>query len=378
MTYLLCFAASAILIALAQKRKTTAQFAILSAAALFLPCLLAGLRAEIVGTDVLHYLKPMTENAIQASGIGAYFQSGWESSLGYLHVTDFEYGFTVLIYLLAKLTGNLQMVQFLLEALILLPVYIALARNRKTLPVWLGMLVFYLLFYIGTLNLMRQWMAMSLLILAFQMLREKKLLPGILLSAAALLFHYSSALVLVVYAVWIILQLLGKVKSKKAIPIGAALICIVGFVVVFNAHWIPRLLSALGIHRFDSYLQGEKPAFVLRELLLRLPLLLVFALHWKKFRQKTPEAWFYITLLVLDVAASQLVSVNPYTYRIGLFFAMYAVFAVPSLYASLKTPLQKGLTATAVIIYLLCYWGYLYTVLFLHQAYPYLFFWQSW
>lgn len=50
-------------------------------------------------------------------------------------------------------------VLFFIHALILAPIYLGLKRMKKSYPVYLGMLVFYLLFYNTSLNMMRQWIA---------------------------------------------------------------------------------------------------------------------------------------------------------------------------------------------------------------------------
>ena len=64
-----------------------------------------------------------------------------------MYVNKFEIGFTTLVYLIEKLGGSLGTVLFFIHALILAPIYLGLKRMKKSYPVYLGMLVFYLLFF---------------------------------------------------------------------------------------------------------------------------------------------------------------------------------------------------------------------------------------
>ena len=74
------------------------------------------------------------------------------------------------IYGVARLTGSLGCVLFCIQAFTVVPIYTALSLNRKNAPVWPGMLVYYLLYFNSTLNMMRQWMAMGIIALALVLL----------------------------------------------------------------------------------------------------------------------------------------------------------------------------------------------------------------
>ena len=72
--YLIGFAISLILIAATEKKKTSI-FVAASVVALLIPCLIAGLRDQTIGTDVMVYVKQLTQAALMADDLGDYFNS---------------------------------------------------------------------------------------------------------------------------------------------------------------------------------------------------------------------------------------------------------------------------------------------------------------
>jgi len=383
MLYLSTFGISVLLMALAEKRKSKVYFWLLSAAALLLPCMLAALRAEQVGTDVRHYLKPMLELASTSGNYMDFLRRTWSSSIGVLCVGDYEYGFTLMVYAVAKLFGNLRVLMFTVEAAILVPVYIALTYKRGKLPAWLGMLVYYLVFYNAGLNLMRQLIAMSLLLLAFRMMLEKKWILAFLLSGGSLLFHYSALLMIPIYAVYFLLRILQNCNLKLRLgkhrvsvwwpTIAASLIGAVCFAAVFFMEPIAKILPSLGLSRFDQYIMGGPASVMSWEILRLLPILALFMWYWKAFKDATKDAAFYLCMLLVEIAASQLVSINAYTYRIPMYFSAYTVLGLPSLYRALENRNERIIVTAVAALTLLGNWYYLNAYLLLNETWPYAF-----
>ena len=102
--YLIGFALSLGLIAFGEKKRLPV-FLAFSAAALLIPCLIAGLRAPQVGTDVMVYVRPLTRAAISSNSIGEFFSSYWFADWRNLYVQNYEIGFSLLVYVVANLCG---------------------------------------------------------------------------------------------------------------------------------------------------------------------------------------------------------------------------------------------------------------------------------
>ena len=376
--YLMSFAVSLLLIAFTEKRRK-AYFIFFSIIALLIPCLVAALRAECVGTDILVYVKPMTQNAIGSNNFSHYWNSSWFSVWRDKFVYEHEIGFATLVYVVAKLTGNMGAVLFSIQAVTIVPIFVALAMNRKKAPVWLGMLMFYLMYFNSTLNMMRQWMAMGLLLLSFQLLLNKKYWLTAIFTVVAVLFHYSAVIILPVYFIWWFLQLFRKgtlvqgdikVSSRMIIIIAVGLF---GVVALMNVDLMLKLMIRLGFGRFSNYLSGNDLSILLGQVVLRIPVLGITAVSWKRFSKSTPHAGFFLTMMILDLLASQLSSVATYAFRISFYFAMFSLLAVPQLYACQKTPFEKKIVALGLSAFFLVYWYYTYCYVGAHETIPYVF-----
>lgn len=376
--YLLSFALSVGLMSIAQKQKTK-YFVLLSTVALLIPCLLSALRASNVGTDTTVYLKPLTHAALQADNFIEYLRSYWFSSWHNLYVKDYEIGFSALVYVVTKLTASMAAVQFAVCAAIVVPIYIALAMNRDKLPVWLGMLFFYLFFFNSTLNMMRQWVAMAFLLLAFQFLTEKRWGWMAVLSLSALLFHMSAVIVVIVYFIYWLFYLLRdwefvhnnfKLSGKM---LAVILITLVSFVAILNLDLLIQLMEMVGIDRFSTYLKGDTMHLLVNQIIIRLPLILLFVINWKHLRRFTPHGAFYLVILFIDMVLSQLISVDVYSFRIGYYFTVYLMLGIPALYAGIPCHVKRTATTVILVAYCLFYWYYTYVMQLRHETIPYTF-----
>ena len=376
--YWLCFAVSILLIGFTEKKQKV-TFITASFFALLIPCLIAALRADTVGTDIGVYVKPMFEKARDANSFSEYWNSSWFCVWRLKFVYEHEFGFSALVYAASKLTGNLGGVLFCIQACTIVPIFTALALNKKNAPVWPGMLVYFLMYYNCTLNMMRQWMAMGVLLLVFQLLLQKKYWVCMILFCIAFLFHYSSLLLLPIVAVWWFLGrfnrctlVQGRIRiSAKTLMV--ILIFMVGVLVLLNLKLILQLIVQVGLSRFSSYLKGNDLSLMLGQVILRLPVILITLFSWRRLRKATPEAPFFLAMLLLDLLASQLVSIADYTLRISFFFSYFSILLVPYLFKYQKSRFEKTVVALIMIGYCVLYWLYFYVYLGAHETYPYYF-----
>lgn len=376
--YLIGFTISLILIAITEKKRT-ALFVSASAVALLIPCLIAGLRAQNIGTDVMVYVKPLTQAAIMADDVGEYLNTYWFSSWRNLYVMDYDIGFSLLVYLTAKLTDSLAGVLFAVQVFMILPIFLALARTRKKFPVWLGMLVYYFLSFNCTLNMMRQWVAMGFLLLAFQLLTEKKLWLTLLITAIACLFHSTAVIALPLYLIyWVLLVLRGKQLVHNNFTIGAPMIMVIGLNLVaaaalFCLPLIVKVLSAIGLEKFNSYLVGNKLRLMVNQIVLRIPFFALLVLNWKDMNRQSKLAPFFMCMLLFDTVAAQLLSVDDMAFRIASYFSLYSILWLPRVCVASRQPLVRKLSTVFLVAYCVFYWYYNYVYSMRHGTYPYVF-----
>ncbi len=124
---------------------------------ILLPCLLAGLRADSVGRDVSVYIVPNIKAARAAHG-------GFPGVCKALDMAP-EYLYMVLVYLTTRITDDAGLLLFLIQLLTFLPIVISAIRLKKEVSIPLAVAAYLFCFYHQTLNIMRQSMACSFILL---------------------------------------------------------------------------------------------------------------------------------------------------------------------------------------------------------------------
>ena len=373
--YLFGFLISILIIAYAQK-KSKLTFTLLSIIAILIPCFIAGFRAKTIGTDVLVYVDPLKNAAINSKNITEYFNSYWFHLWKHYYVSNYEIGFSMLVYIVAKLFGNIQSVLFFIQLLTIVPLYLALVPKRKEHPIWLAMAVYYLMFYNSSLNMMRQWIAMSFLLLAFKSFTNENKKRGFVYFIIAYLFHSSALIGVIIYFAYKFIYRQNKIVfmiSKKIIPkniISVTFLSLIAFIAVFGVGILSRFIAILGLGKFNNYINGNV-YFLPNQIIMRLPLITIFILNWKNMNNKDKLTPFYFTMLFWDLIASQLISVNAYAFRISMFFSTYNIFSMPTLFISQKKKSSKILITILIFLYLTYYWYYTYVIQGMHATIPY-------
>src|SRR5574344_1257479 len=129
--YILTFIIMFVLLIIPIKNEKVKKICILIG--LLLPCIIAGLRAESIGTDVRVYTKPLynlannfnSNNLFQA---GTFFN---DFNGAKTRVSLYEIGFTFFIYIVAKTINNFQFLLFLIECIIIFPIYFGVNKVLK-------------------------------------------------------------------------------------------------------------------------------------------------------------------------------------------------------------------------------------------------------
>lgn len=170
------------------KRNST----LFSLVAILAPCLLAAFRDPTVGVDVLTYAEPSFYSAIS--------RNIWE----YIASSDNEPLFSLLAYVSANVFQSSFVYYFLIELLVVAPVYKAIKDNCPRSLRFLAWLVFYFTLFGFSFNLMRQSIAVAILLAGFSYLSKKSYFKYCLVVIVACGFHYSSLMGFVVLALYVL------------------------------------------------------------------------------------------------------------------------------------------------------------------------------
>lgn len=377
MIYLVIFAASCISISIATGQKKKINFIIFSAIALLLPCFLAAYRAETIGTDVTVYVKQLFEAAKNSCGLNDYLDRKWWAGWEYKYVNEFEIAFSLCVYITTKLFGSMAAVLFFIQLLIVVPIYHALLYQRKQIPVWLGMLVFYLMNYNVSLNMMRQWIAMAFLLCGLRYLIENKTVKYFLTVVGAMCFHLSAVIGIVIFSIYHFVETekSGKIKigsfvfSKREFRV--VLITIIGILLLIMFDVVVRIFDLVGLDRYSYYFSGQIHIMP-NQVIVRLPFFMLFWACYKKVKYDKLTC-FWVIMLLLDLLTSQLSSLTPNSWRIATFFSEYLVISIPMMaFPISRRGSSQKVKCVLIIMYLLIYWWFYFVYKGVHNTVPYI------
>lgn len=340
------------------------------------PCILAGLRKETIGTDLQVYVKPMFQLAVDSKNFQEFLNGTWiENSTGGRWFTkDVEMGFSLLLYLITKIFKSFQILLLLFQVIIITLIYKGLAFfKNKSLQ--LNMLVYYFLFYCITFNMIRQFLAMSIIFYSLKFLLKRKYRYYILLNILALFFHKSAIIGIIILILYGISDnnriklFFLKIRIKNKIKIIILISILV--LILFQLEFITNILQSLGLEKYKSYLKGEY-SFLPKQFLLRIPFIYLIFTEYKKNKENRIYL-FALLINIIDLFLSQLGSITPNSWRIAQYFSIYNIIFYPIICDSGKYKILKKLF---LISYLVFYFSYTILILGSHEVYPYLFYWQ--
>ena len=237
MIYIVCFITSVIFTYIAEKNfKKNKKIAgiFFSIIAILLPCLLAGARDTRVGTDVRVYVESMFESAVASNNLTEYINENNEYT---------ENGYLAFTYFVSRFTTDIHVLLFIIQLVIVVPVYLTFYYRRNKTPMWLGMITYFGLYYNYTLNLVRQAMAMAFILFSYNFFSNRKYIKTLILFACASMLHNSSFLAVPTY---IVLYMYNKktINKNKRVKIVVMSLIITLLIAIFYEKIVLILYNA--------------------------------------------------------------------------------------------------------------------------------------
>lgn len=360
LVYILTFLCSVFLFWLSQNVKQKQKRWVLLVA-LIIPCVIAGIRDVSIGVDVTSYASKIFECACKSNSFGDYLDSTYEYNWTMVNVGSMELGYTLFVYIIAKVFGNIAVLLFFTELIIILPVIYGLRKENGNTYLWLSMMIYYFMFYNNSLNVMRQSISASLIFLAIQFLREERIKTSIAWVIVACFFHKSAFLGFIcIFAYCYLKPSLKKDSNKLKQKTKRLLIIIaIGVFALMISNFFEPILVALGLERYSLYVSG-RIQFMPNQLITRLPVLFVIWYMRKELYKQGVNTLFFIAMVIFDIFAGQFASVSVYSVRIGMYFSIFSISALAQSCIAIDRRLStKRLVCFGIVIaYILSYWWY--------------------
>ena len=365
MIYLIVFLISTFLISLGLKTKRSFLRRILVFSGILLPCLLAGFRNISVGTDTSGYVLNLYNIAFKTNSFSIFVNI----ANNIYYSTDILY--LLITYVISKFNFSFQLLLFIYECLIIIPIYLALKRTAtKPKDITFGMLIFYFTFYNLSLNMIRQSIAISFVLLGFSYLNDKSKLKNKLLCIIFILiaigFHDTAIISLLIITIYFYFNNI-KIKAKQKTLIGMLLIalCIVALILykplllfIGNSGIYSKALLYLNtFSNFDIDYLGT---------LLNLIIIFTLALNKKDYKNMNLNYKFGLLLSILNLLISFMGTFITYVHRIAYY--LYYIIIVNYIAPLSSSGSKKNYINVRTLLIISVFFVYWFIVIFLNNS----------
>lgn len=375
MIYVIAFISSLIFIriACAFRKNNKPLFWLFSIVGILIPCLLAAFRDLSIGTDVKVYIKPLFDSASWYGDFQTYF----------LHPNSMidDVLYLLMTFICRKISSHISLLFFVIEVLVMVPVYVALLRSnrQKNNSVVLGMFIFFMFFYHTSFNMARQSIALSFSILAMTYLDDNKNIKFLILSIIAFLFHNSA---IILFPVFIFYKYKNKLKENSFHQTVIEFLVIIA--ILFAIAFLPKIISvliSLGIDstKFSSILSNFSRSLDIPWVNTAFYLFIcwLIVINRKMLKDQVTHFNFYSFMSFICILILQLGAVVKYSERIGYYIFYPILFLVlPKLapFSLKKMTKLEFRNLSLVIGIFIAYWGFWIVLQNYHETFPYVFF----
>jgi len=335
---------------------------ILSLIAILIPSVLAGLRDTTVGTDVDYYLTYDLQVA-----------SAYSNFIQYYNFIGEELFFALLVFLSNKIFNNINVLMFIIQFIMTSLVYIELYRQKDRFSMWLGMTIYFTFAYPRFLNLIRQGIAVSIVIFSMRYIENRKLSKFLITILVAILFHRTAIFALPLYYLYTLTT--NKNSNNTAYLMMFYIILIVG-VGIYDS--ILEKLVNIGLlpNKYDVYLNKYMKKIVDFDLFTAiykgiwiLWLIIVF----KNIKEIDKNSKFYLNLLLLDLILWEMNYKIANAERLSYYYGLIANMSIfPQIPKTFKKD-SRNQTIIYLMIMALCifYWWWKFIYFHSGEIYPY-------
>ncbi len=370
MIYVVVFLLSILFLQISLNYRKRAQI-IFTALSMFFPCLLAALRGSSVGIDMQIYIIRFFNLAVKSDSFRDYVKL--------VGLTDYLY--LAINYFISRFTNLLWIELFIQQALVIVPIYIALFRifeNKKSII--LGMCFYFLSMYNFSLNISRQSIALAFGILGFSYLgKENK--KYILYVIVATLFHNSAVIMAIPFIVFKLLD--SKYISRKLkifISFSLSIGCILFIYLLSNL--LPLLANSnytflRRIAGYTRFLREEIDISISGTILCLVCVFFTF-LYRNKLRKFCSNSLFFPVLALLGAILYQTGNFITYSQRASYYFLYPVIFiALPSIVS--EDPKLHGILHPQrwILFFFISWWIFNILISNSHRTLPYVFFFNQ-
>lgn len=331
---------------------------------ILIPCFVAGFRDQGIGTDTINYGLPLFQYA-------RYYD--FESTLEYMGL---EPGYVLLVYTITKCTDKVFWEYFIIEFIIMYFTYKALLNLNLKRNTWYGLFVYYIVFFPFSLNLMRQMMAASMVLWAYQYVENKKLLKYIISVLVATSIHKVAIITICIYPLYWIFRDSGEdIRSsfQKAInKHRVSLSCIVIFLalsILANTRELILLFSTFKRSYMDQVSAMNQQFVIDWRVVVPITMISLPIFQWCIFQKnRGNNKLFFLVIISMSLIFWLMQGISSETYRVTLYFWYFLIIIYPVM---LSTTKHRSVGKIYLIVVGNIYFYIFYIIMLFNHVYPY-------
>lgn len=340
--------------------KSLAAFFVL--VGLFIPSILAGLRDFSIGTDVKVYGNAWFY-------LATWVEPWWEY-LKWAGVSDIGVLYALLNYVVAKFTNDPHVFYFVLTFVNISALYLTFLQFRDSISVPFAMLVYYLLFYNASLNMLRQSLAMSLMFVAYACIAKDQTKRFLIMWFLSCLAHSSAILMIVLLPLKWYSERPGKqLRSLLIFCVIAIIMCVYSKILSF------MIYTGLLSERYLKYTIAAPGGGRVSRTILFLFIVVLIVIGYSALIKAEKSGAFFINSALIAAALTLLLFFgNNEVIRIAYYFDLSLLFIFPMLNNAIKFELfDKKIKVISLILLVLLigYWVFTIVIQGNGETYPY-------
>ena len=274
---------------------------------------ISGFRAWHIGNDTIRYIHVFIANV-------------FSFDLSHSHM---EKGYLLLNKTLSFFTDNPQAILVITSFCILSGVFYFINKYSKF--IFLSTLLFIILYFSTTLNIIRQCMALALILFSLNFVIKRQFIQFLLCCLLAITFHTSSIIAILLYFIYPL-----NIKMKNIITILVMAIIIFVFIAPFLER-IVLLFSKYRVYMGNILLgEGIKIASILKTILNFFIFLFCFISYFFIYSDKKNNEKFiirpqFLVMMSLIALSIQFISIRSILLeKISLYFSIFNIISIPS------------------------------------------------
>lgn len=302
--------------------------------------IIAALRDPSVGTDTPNYIG-FFEDAVKYN----------DSFVSYFLINhSLEPGFLLYNFLLANITQSVQVYYIITYFVVVGLMFKSAMRLRAYIKPHLFMLIFYMLFFSDSLNVMRQYMAMSFVVNAISLLFLHKYKRYVFWTVVACFFHTSAIISIIIGGAYYITR---KFPLRKHLFIYLT-VCLGAVFVVANLDLVSRIgILPTYVEKFENvYLAQSSEGGVSASHIVIYVASLLYVIY---AHRNTPVMDFMLLMAILTLIFAFSANINAFLYRMALYFSIMLCFTIPYIYKNIQSKNVRYLSHVLLSLYVFYY-----------------------